>query len=139
MKNEHIHGLDKKLLNLETVVGLERGADGFCSLRLPSTPEYHPEIAAETEPGSFLGVWRGRGRSRRSQHAAIEMVPQWMGGIGGLGGNEELAVGTSSPLLTPALPLQAERNLLLEEKLKTLQQENEDLQARTQNHLVMTR
>lgn len=67
------------------------------------------------------------------------MVPQWMGGIGGLGGNEELAVGTSSPLLTPALPLQAERNLLLEEKLKTLQQENEDLQARTQNHLVMTR
>eukprot|EP00075_Anas_platyrhynchos_P034977 XP_027324230.1 coiled-coil domain-containing protein 69 isoform X3 [Anas platyrhynchos] len=52
MKNEHIHGLDKKLLNLETV---------------------------------------------------------------------------------------AERNLLLEEKLKTLQQENEDLQARTQNHLVMTR
>lgn len=61
------------------------------------------------------------------------------GGIGGLGGKEELAVGTSSPLLTPAPPLQAERNLLLEEKLKTLQQENEDLQARTQNHLVMTR
>lgn len=139
MKNEHIHGLDKKLLNLETVVGSERGADGFCSLRLPSTPEYHPEIAAETKPGSSLGVWRGRGRSRQSQHAAIEMVPQWMGGIGGLGGNEELAVGTSSPLLTPALPLQAERNLLLEEKLKTLQQEKEDLQARTQNHLVMTR
>uniref|UniRef100_A0A8B9CHM7 Coiled-coil domain containing 69 n=1 Tax=Anser brachyrhynchus TaxID=132585 RepID=A0A8B9CHM7_9AVES len=52
MKNEHIHGLDKKLLNLETV---------------------------------------------------------------------------------------AERNLLLEEKVKTLQQENEDLQVRTQNHLVMTR
>nr|XP_047913287.1 coiled-coil domain-containing protein 69 isoform X1 [Anser cygnoides] len=51
MKNEHIHGLDKKLLNLETV---------------------------------------------------------------------------------------AERNLLLEEKVKTLQQENEDLQVRTQNHLVMT-
>ncbi|NXE17698.1 CCD69 protein, partial [Ardeotis kori] len=52
MKNEHIHGLDKKLLNLETV---------------------------------------------------------------------------------------AERNLLLEEKVKTLQQENEDLQVRTQNHLVMAR
>ncbi|XP_074739852.1 coiled-coil domain-containing protein 69 [Strix uralensis] len=52
MKNEHIHGLDKKLLNLETVV---------------------------------------------------------------------------------------ERNLLLEEKVKTLQQENEDLQVRTQNHLVMAR
>ncbi|NXL83171.1 CCD69 protein, partial [Alectura lathami] len=52
MKNEHIHGLDKKLLNLESVV---------------------------------------------------------------------------------------ERNLLLEEKVKTLQQENEDLQVRTQNHLVMTR
>ncbi|XP_054245340.1 coiled-coil domain-containing protein 69 [Indicator indicator] len=30
-----------------------------------------------------------------------------------------------------------ERNLLLEEKVKTLQQENEDLQVRTQNHLVM--
>ncbi|NXH71728.1 CCD69 protein, partial [Hydrobates tethys] len=52
MKNEHIHGLDKKLLNLETV---------------------------------------------------------------------------------------AERNLLLEEKVKTLQQENEDLQVRIQNHLVMAR
>ncbi|NXK17851.1 CCD69 protein, partial [Arenaria interpres] len=52
MKNEHIHGLDKKLLNLETV---------------------------------------------------------------------------------------AERNLLLEEKVKTLQQENEDLQVRTQNHLDMAR
>lgn len=44
-----------------------------------------------------------------------------------------------SPLLTLAFPLQAERNLLLEEKVKTLQQENEDLQVRTQNHLVMTR
>ncbi|NXW66288.1 CCD69 protein, partial [Eurystomus gularis] len=32
-----------------------------------------------------------------------------------------------------------ERNLLLEEKVKTLQQENEDLQVRTQNHLVMAR
>ncbi|KAM8993571.1 coiled-coil domain-containing protein 69 isoform 1-T1 [Ara ararauna] len=52
MKNEHIHGLDKKLLNLETV---------------------------------------------------------------------------------------AEKNLLLEEKVKTLQQENEDLHVRTQNHLVMAR
>uniref|UniRef100_A0A8C6Z0N7 Coiled-coil domain containing 69 n=1 Tax=Nothoprocta perdicaria TaxID=30464 RepID=A0A8C6Z0N7_NOTPE len=52
MKNEHIHGLDKKLLNLETVV---------------------------------------------------------------------------------------EQNLLLEEKVKTLQQENEDLHARTQNHLIMSR
>ncbi|XP_057891073.1 coiled-coil domain-containing protein 69 [Melospiza georgiana] len=30
-----------------------------------------------------------------------------------------------------------ERNLQLEEKVKTLQQENEDLQVRTQNHLVM--
>nr|XP_013809088.1 PREDICTED: coiled-coil domain-containing protein 69 [Apteryx mantelli mantelli] len=52
MKNEHIHGLDKKLLNLETVV---------------------------------------------------------------------------------------EQNLLLEEKVKTLQQENEDLHVRTQNHLIVTR
>ncbi|PKK16728.1 hypothetical protein A306_00000430 [Columba livia] len=60
MKNEHIHSLDKKLLNLESVVG-----------------------------------------SRR------------------------------------ALPV--ERNLLLEEKVKILQQENEDLQVRTQNHLVMAR
>ncbi|XP_064018115.1 coiled-coil domain-containing protein 69 isoform X2 [Pogoniulus pusillus] len=33
----------------------------------------------------------------------------------------------------------AERNLLLEEKVKTLQQENEDLHVRTQNHLVMAR
>ncbi|KAM6116168.1 coiled-coil domain-containing protein 69 [Pterocles gutturalis] len=32
-----------------------------------------------------------------------------------------------------------ERNLLLEEKVKTLQQQNEDLQVRTQNHLVMAR
>ncbi|NWR84927.1 CCD69 protein, partial [Furnarius figulus] len=32
-----------------------------------------------------------------------------------------------------------EKNLLLEEKVKTLQQENEDLQVRTQNHLVMAR
>ncbi|RLW03062.1 hypothetical protein DV515_00006852 [Chloebia gouldiae] len=32
-----------------------------------------------------------------------------------------------------------ERNLLLEEKVKTLQQENEDLQVRTQNHLVVAR
>ncbi|XP_062443602.1 coiled-coil domain-containing protein 69 isoform X2 [Rhea pennata] len=52
MKNEHIHGLDKKLLNLETVV---------------------------------------------------------------------------------------EQNLQLEEKVKTLLQENEDLHVRTQNHLIMTR
>ncbi|XP_048176189.1 coiled-coil domain-containing protein 69 isoform X3 [Corvus hawaiiensis] len=33
--------------------------------------------------------------------------------------------------------IQEERNLLLEEKVKTLQQENEDLQVRTQNHLLM--
>ncbi|NXI51342.1 CCD69 protein, partial [Chloroceryle aenea] len=32
-----------------------------------------------------------------------------------------------------------ERNLLLQDKVKTLQQENEDLQVRTQNHLVMAR
>ncbi|NWI84148.1 CCD69 protein, partial [Dryoscopus gambensis] len=32
-----------------------------------------------------------------------------------------------------------ERNLVLEEKVKTLQQENEDLQVRTQNHFVMAR
>lgn len=142
MKNEHIHGLDKKLLNLQTVVGLERGADRFCSLRLPSTPEYHPEIAAEVEldgawflPWSVEGTWAQQAKPARCHRDGSPMD----GAFGGLGGNKELAVGTSSPLLTPALPLQAERNLLLEEKLKTLQQENEDLQARTQNHLVMTR
>ncbi|XP_042311679.1 coiled-coil domain-containing protein 69 isoform X2 [Sceloporus undulatus] len=32
-----------------------------------------------------------------------------------------------------------ERNLLLEEKVKTLQQENEDLQVRMQNHITVTR
>uniref|UniRef100_A0ACB8EID1 Uncharacterized protein n=1 Tax=Sphaerodactylus townsendi TaxID=933632 RepID=A0ACB8EID1_9SAUR len=32
-----------------------------------------------------------------------------------------------------------ERNLLLEEKVKTLQQENEDLQVRMQNHLAVAR
>nr|XP_034961587.1 coiled-coil domain-containing protein 69 [Zootoca vivipara] len=32
-----------------------------------------------------------------------------------------------------------ERNLLLEEKVKTLQQENEDLQVRMQNHMAVTR
>uniref|UniRef100_A0A8D0DU64 Coiled-coil domain containing 69 n=1 Tax=Salvator merianae TaxID=96440 RepID=A0A8D0DU64_SALMN len=32
-----------------------------------------------------------------------------------------------------------ERNLLLEEKIKTLQQENEDLQVRIQNHIAVTR
>ncbi|NXF94682.1 CCD69 protein, partial [Eubucco bourcierii] len=37
------------------------------------------------------------------------------------------------------LEAMAERNLLLEEKVKTLQQENEDLQVRIQNHLVMAR
>lgn len=51
------------------------------------------------------------------------------------GGSEVLP----SPLLTLMLPFQEERNLLLEEKVKTLQQENEDLQVRTQNHLVMAR
>lgn len=34
MKNEHIHGLDKKLLNLESVVGSRGCADGFCSFYL---------------------------------------------------------------------------------------------------------
>lgn len=55
--------------------------------------------------------------------------------IGVAGGLEVLP----SPLLTLMLPFQEERNLLLEEKVKTLQQENEDLQVRTQNHLVMAR
>uniref|UniRef100_A0A663MKE4 Coiled-coil domain containing 69 n=1 Tax=Athene cunicularia TaxID=194338 RepID=A0A663MKE4_ATHCN len=37
------------------------------------------------------------------------------------------------------LETMVEKNLLLEDKVKTLQQENEDLQVRTQNHLVMAR
>lgn len=45
---------------------------------------------------------------------------------------------SDSPL-TLLSPFQVERNLLLEEKVKILQQENEDLQVRTQNHLVMAR
>lgn len=59
------------------------------------------------------------------------LPPRWGGG-----GSEAL----SGSLLTLAPPgFQAEKNLLLEEKVKTLQQENEDLQVRTQNHLVMAR
>jgi len=54
---------------------------------------------------------------------------------GAAGRSEALS---SSPL-TLVFPFQAERNLLLEEKVKTLQQENEDLQVRTQNHLVVAR
>ncbi|XP_009465147.1 PREDICTED: coiled-coil domain-containing protein 69 [Nipponia nippon] len=45
----------------------------------------------------------------------------------------------SPPESHPEIAAEAERNLLLEEKVKTLQQENEDLQVRTQNHLVMAR
>lgn len=45
----------------------------------------------------------------------------------------------SNSFLIILSPFQVERNLLLEEKVKTLQQENEDLQVRTQNHLVMAR
>lgn len=45
----------------------------------------------------------------------------------------------SISLLTLVPPFQMERNLLLEKKVKTLQQENEDLQARAQNHLVTAR
>lgn len=45
----------------------------------------------------------------------------------------------SSSLLTLTSSFQVEKNLLLEEKVKTLQQENEDLQVRTQKHLVMAR
>lgn len=37
------------------------------------------------------------------------------------------------------LEMVMERNLLLEEKVKTLQQENEDLHVQTQNHLKVTR
>ncbi|KAI6076930.1 Coiled-coil domain-containing protein 69 [Aix galericulata] len=131
MKNEHIHGLDKKLLNLEAVVGSERGVrTGFA---LSVSPP-HLNIIQKLQL-SVEGTWAQQAKPARCHPDGSPMD----GGIGGLGGNEELAGGTSSPLLTPAPPLQAERNLLLEEKLKTLQQENEDLQARTQNHLVMTR
>lgn len=76
------------------------------------------------EPGSS----RGMGRGQRCN--ATVLAPSHL--IVGFG-------GAFSSLLTLMLPFQAERNLLLEEKVKSLQQENEDLQVRTQNHLVMAR
>nr|XP_009683996.1 PREDICTED: coiled-coil domain-containing protein 69 [Struthio camelus australis] len=56
-------------------------------------------------------------------------------------GRTEPVTGAPGLPLTLALswPHQVEQNLLLEEKVKTLQQENEDLHVRTQNHLIMTR
>lgn len=61
------------------------------------------------------------------------LPPRWGGRVGGGSGV------LSSSLLTLMSSFQVEKNLLLEEKVKTLQQENEDLQVRTQNHLVMAR
>lgn len=82
------------------------------------------------EPGSSFGVGRGCGCNATTVPPSQDS-PQ----DGVAGGSEAL----SSSLLTLVRPVQAERNLLLEEKVKTLQQENEDLQVRTQNHLVMAR
>lgn len=59
-----------------------------------------------------------------------EQCPKW-------GGRGFRSASQLSP--HPHAPFQEERNLLLEEKVKTLQQENEDLQVRIQNHLVMAR
>lgn len=97
------------------------------------TPEYHPEIAAEVE---LYGAWflpqSGEGTWVQCHHAPTEPAfpPD------GVAGRSE---ALSRSLLTLTPPFQVERNLLLEEKVKTLQQENEDLQVRTQNHLVMAR
>ena len=100
-----------------------------------SSPHLHPVQKLQLkqrwmEPGSSLGVWRGRG-CNASTFPPSQRYPH----DGVAGGSEVLSVS----LLTLVPPFQAERNLLLEEKVKTLQQENEDLQVRTQNHLVMAR
>ncbi|OXB54317.1 hypothetical protein ASZ78_003351 [Callipepla squamata] len=83
-----------------------------CSSDPPCAPQEH---------GSPSPFWE---QELESLHFVIEMK------------NEHIH-GLDKKLLN--LESVAERNLLLEEKVKTLQQENEDLQVRTQNHLVMTR
>ncbi|XP_068018162.1 coiled-coil domain-containing protein 69 isoform X2 [Melanerpes formicivorus] len=80
--------------------------------------DYKKHIQEHGSPGPF---WE---QELESLHFVIEMK------------NEHIH-GLDKKLLN--LEAVAERNLLLEEKVKTLQQENEDLQVRTQNHLVMAR
>ncbi|OXB76167.1 UNVERIFIED_CONTAM: hypothetical protein H355_016745 [Colinus virginianus] len=82
---------------------------------------HHRSQEALQEHGSPSPFWE---QELESLHFVIEMK------------NEHIH-GLDKKLLN--LESVAERNLLLEEKVKTLQQENEDLQVRTQNHLVMTR
>ncbi|NWV74184.1 CCD69 protein, partial [Dasyornis broadbenti] len=80
--------------------------------------DYKKHIQEHGSPGPF---WE---QELESLHFVIEMK------------NEHIH-GLDKKLLH--LETVEERNLLLEEKVKTLQQENEDLQVRTQNHLVMAR
>ncbi|XP_009067489.1 PREDICTED: coiled-coil domain-containing protein 69, partial [Acanthisitta chloris] len=80
--------------------------------------DYKKHIQEHGSPGPF---WE---QELESLHFVIEMK------------NEHIH-GLDKKLLH--LETVAEKNLLLEEKVKTLQQENEDLQVRTQNHLVMAR
>lgn len=76
--------------------------------------------------GAHFLSWCGEGMWEQW----TEFHPKW----GGRG-----LSSASQPSHHPHTPFQEERNLLLEEKVKTLQQENEDLQVRTQNHLIMAR
>ncbi|NXP13924.1 CCD69 protein, partial [Thinocorus orbignyianus] len=80
--------------------------------------DYKKHIQEHGSPSPF---WE---QELESLHFVIEM-------------KNELIHGLDKKLLN--LETVAERNLLLEEKVKTLQQENEDLQVRTQNHLDMAR
>lgn len=105
-----------------------------CSFSI-SFPHLNPDQKLQLkwrwmEPGSSLGVGRGH------ECNATALPPSQRSPQDGVAGVLEVL---SISLLTLAPPFQVERNLLLEEKVKTLQQENEDLQVRTQNHLVMAR
>lgn len=65
MKNEHIHGLDKKLLNLESVVGSRRALPvGFLISISSSHLNHIQKLQLKQnwiEPGSSLRVGRGCG------------------------------------------------------------------------------
>lgn len=83
--------------------------------------------------GARFLSWRGEGMGEQWGDGGTTTPafhPKW-------GGRGLRSASQLSP--HPPAPFQEERNLLLEEKVKTLQQENEDLQVRTQNHLVMAR
>lgn len=95
-------------------------------------PKFCPETAAaaKVDGAHFLslcgeGMWEQCPQDRISPKMAKR------------GGRGLSSASQLSP--HPHTPFQEERNLLLEEKVKTLQQENEDLQVRTQNHLIMAR